>query len=205
MIIDLTMPIDDRTPTFPGEPPHVIEQVATIERNGWSVKRLSMNSHFSTHIDAPSHMIDGGKTLSDYPLEKFIGEAVVIDVREQKEIEADLSYVRKGDIMFFLTGHSRKAYDGKYFEDNPVISEGTARELIEKGINIVGIDSFTPDNEPYVVHKMFLGADIPIVENLVNLDKLAGQRFQCFILPLNILDGDGAPCRVAGIVGEATF
>lgn len=205
MIIDLTMPIDDRTPTFPGDPAYEVKQVATIENNGWNVKRLCINSHFSTHIDAPIHMIKGGKTMSDYPLEKFIGEAVVLDVKGQSEIEADLYEVRKGDIVFFLTGHSGKAYDHDYFENNPVISERTARELIEKRINIVGLDSFTPDNFPHSIHKMFLGNDILIVENLINLEKLAGRRFRCCILPLNIRDGDGAPCRVAGIVDELTL
>ena len=194
------MPIDERTPSFPGEVSQKIEQVATIENNGWNVKRLCINSHFSTHIDAPVHMIEGGKSLSDYPMDKFIGEAVVLDVRGQSEIEADLSEIRKGDIVFFLTGHSSKAYDDDYFENNPVISERTAHDLIEKEINIVGLDSFTPDNEPYLIHKMFLRADILIVENLINLENLAGKRFRCCILPLNIKDGDGAPCRVAGIV-----
>ena len=81
MIIDLTMPIDERTPSFPGEVSQKIEQVATIENNGWNVKRLCINSHFSTHIDAPVHMIEGGKSLSDYPMDKFIGEAVVLVLR----------------------------------------------------------------------------------------------------------------------------
>jgi len=205
MIIDLTMLIDERTPTFPGEAPHEIEQVATIENDGWNLKRICINSHFSTHIDVPAHMIEGGKTLTDFSLEKFIGEAVVIDVRGLQEIEVDLSEARKGDIVFFLTGHSTKAYEKNYFETNPVITERTARGLIEKDINIVGIDSFTPDNAPYLIHKMFLRTDILIVENLINLEKLAGKRFQCCILPLNIKNGDGAPCRVAGIVDEPIF
>jgi len=203
MIIDLTMPIDEKTPTFPGEAPHIIEQIATIENEGWNLKRISITSHFSTHIDVPVHMIEGGRSLSDYPLRKFIGEAIVLDVTGQNEIQVDLSEVQKGDIVFFLTGHSSKVYEKDYFENNPVITERTARDLIEKEINIVGLDSFTPDNEPYLIHKMFLRADILVVENLVNLEKLAGKRFRCFILPLNIKDGDGAPCRVAGIVDDS--
>ena len=203
MIIDLTMPIDERTPAFPGDPAFETKQIATIENNGWNVKRLCLNSHFSTHVDVPLHMIENGKTLSDYPLEKFIGEAVVLDVRGQSEIVADLSEVRKGDIVFFLTGHSKKAYDRDYFRNPPLISERTAQELVDKEINIVGIDSFTPDKIPCAVHKMFMRADILIVENLINLEKLAGRRFWCCIMPLHIRNGDGAPCRVAAMVDEA--
>ena len=199
MIIDLTMPIDERTPTFPGDPKQEIKQLATIEKDGWSEKRLTFNSHFSTHIDAPLHMLEGGKTLTDFPLEKFIGEAIVLDVKGKREIETDLSNLKEGDIVFFLTEHSKKAYNEDYFKNNPVITEKTAQQLINRKISIVGLDSFTPDNEPFPVHKMFLKEDILIVENLVNLEKLAGKRFQCYILPLKIQDADGAPCRIIAI------
>jgi len=141
-------------------------------------------------------MIEEGKTLSDYPMDKFVGEAMVIDATGKKEIEADVSAVREGDIVFLYTSHSDKAYDADYFKGNPVITKETAQTLMDKKISIVGLDSFTPDNEPYAVHKMFLSNDILIVENLINLKELVGKRFRCFILPLKITNADGAPCRV---------
>lgn len=199
-MIDLSMPIDEKTPVFPGDPPPVFEPFATIERDGWNVTRLSFNSHFSTHIDAPAHMIEGGKTLSDYSVDRFIGEGIVLDVRGQNEIETDPGMVKEGDMVFFCTGHSRKAYDGDYFTGNPVITERTARELVRRKVSIVGLDSFSPDNEPYLIHHLFLRNDMLIVENLVDLDRLAGRRFKCFIMPLNIKNADGAPCRVIGMI-----
>ncbi|MBW2993249.1 cyclase family protein [Candidatus Woesearchaeota archaeon] len=201
MIIDLTMPIDEKTPVFPGSLKQEIKQIATLEKDGWNEKELTFKSHFSTHIDAPLHMLEKGKTLTDFPLEKFLGEAVVIDTRGKKEIEADLTGVKEGDIVFFLTGHSKRAYKADYFKDNPVITEKNARQLINRRISIVGLDSFTVDNEPFAVHKMFLKEDILIVENLINLEKLAGKRFQCYILPLKIQDADGAPCRIIAVTG----
>jgi len=81
-----------------------------------------------------------------------------------------------------------------------VISRETAEKLIAKKIRIVGLDSLTPDNEPYDIHKMLFRHGILIVENLVNLDKLKGKRFKCYIMPLKIKDADGAPCRIIGIV-----
>jgi kynurenine formamidase len=120
-------------------------------------------------------MIQGGKTLSDYILDVFIGDAIIIDVRGKNIIEPNLSKIKENDIVFFQTGHSN-AYNN-YFIDNPVISKETANELINKKIRIVELDSFTPDNAPYTVHKMFFRRNILIVENLVNLDNLQG-RFQ---------------------------
>lgn len=196
MIIDLTMTLDENTPTYPGDPKQEIKQLATVEKDGWNEKRLTFNSHFSTHIDAPLHMIKGGKTLTDFPIETFVGEAVVIDVRGQKEIQSDLEMVKENDIVFFLTDHTKKAYDKDFFENNPVITLKTAQKLVDKKIKIVGLDSFTPDNEPFETHKLFFKHDILIVENLINLGELNGKRFKCHILPLNIKNGDGAPCRV---------
>ena len=146
-------------------------------------------------------MVANGKTLSDYPLEKFVGEGIVLDVRGQEEIEAKLDAVREGDIVFFLTSHSDKIYENDYFYNNPVLTPKTAQELVDKKVKIVGLDAPTLDNEPYTHHKLFFKHDILIVENLVNLKKLSGMRFQCYVLPLKIIDGDGAPCRVIGIIG----
>ena len=198
-ILDLSMPIDEKTPTFPGGPKPEIKQIATIQKNGCNEKRLAINSHFSTHIDAPSHMIVNGKTLNDYPIEKFIGEGIALDVSGQKEIETDLHSVRQGDIVFFVTLHSDKMYERDYFTSNPVLTPKTAQGLVEKQIKIVGLDAPTPDNHPYTLHKLFFMHDILIVENLVNLKKLAGKRFQCYVLPLKIQDADGAPCRVIAV------
>ena len=190
------MQIDERTPVFPGDPKQEITQFATIKEKGWNEKRLSFNSHFSTHIDAPSHMIEHGKTLTDFSLETFIGEAIVVDARNQQHIAPHLDNVKANDIVLFCTQHSDKAYTDTYFANNPTLTQETAQKLIDKKVKIVGIDSFTPDNEPYSVHKMLFKHDILIVENIVNLKELIGKRFQCIILPLKIKNGDGAPCRV---------
>lgn len=193
---DLTMEINENTPVFPGDPRQEIRQVATIAKDGWNELRLSFNTHFSTHIDAPYHMLESGKKLSEYPAGFFFGEGIVIDARKQNPIEPDLLGVAPHDIVFFCTEHANKAYSKDYFTGNPVISKKTAEALIEKKIKIVGLDSFTPDNAPYDVHKLFFKNDILIVENLVNLRPLIGKRFECVILPLNVRDADGAPCRV---------
>ena len=198
-IIDLTMPIDERTPVFPGCAVQ-IDQFATIAENSWNEKRLTFNSHFSTHIDAPFHMLEDGKKLSDFPIEKFVGEAVVIDARGQEEINVNVDFVKENDIVFFLTNYSKNAYSDGYFDGGPVISPQTAERLIRKKVKIVGLDSWTPDREPYGVHKMLFRHDVLIIENLVNLESLSGKRFTCCALPLKIQDGDGAPCRVIAVI-----
>lgn len=194
-IIDLTMPLDEKTPTFPGDPALIIRR-ETVGKHGCGKTFLGLHTHVGTHIDVPSHMIADAKTLSDFPITKFVGEAIVVDVRGRRSIEPPFLGVNKGDIVFFLTAHSEKAYNTDYFTNNPVVTEKAAQSLANLGVSIVGLDSFTCDNEPYTVHKILLRNDILIVENLVNLQVLAGKRFQCTILPLKITAADGAPCRV---------
>jgi len=195
-IIDLTMELNEKTPVFPGDPSQEITQLSTIEKNGWNEKRLSFNSHFGTHIDAPFHMLEDGKKLDEFPIESFFGEAIVIDARGKKEIIADLSSVKENDFVFFCTNHIKNAYSKEFFENNPVIPIETAQHLVEKKVSIVGLDSFTPDNAPYETHKLLFKHDVRILENLVGLQELVGKRFECFVLPLKIAGADGAPCRV---------
>ena len=197
MLVDLTLDLDNSTPVSPySQKPH-FEQAATIDKEGWNEKRLCFNTHFGTHIDAPAHILKGTKTLSDFPIETFVGECIVIDVRNQNPIEVDISDVKEGDIVFFYTDHIKKLNTEEYFKDSsPVLSEALAQKLVEKKIRIVGIDSWSPDHKPYKLHNLFLSNDVLIIENLTNLDKLVGKRCMCYILPLKVKDADGAPCRI---------
>lgn len=99
-----------------------------------------------------------------------------------------------------MTGYTDRAAENDYFENNPVLTAALVERLIAVGVKAVGIDSFTIDNYPYTLHRALLSNDIVIVENLMNLKPLVGQRFTCFILPLKLDGADGAPCRVVGIL-----
>lgn len=195
-VLDLSMLINEQTPVYPGDPKPKIEIAASIEKEGWNEKRLTISSHFATHIDAPFHMNALGKKLDEYPIERFVGSAIVIDARGHNPIQPDLSPVRANDFVFFYTGQTEVMYSEKFYENNPVIDLKTAGELCNKKVSVVGIDSFSPDNPPFETHKLLFEHDIRIVENLVNLKPLVGKRFECFILPLRIENADGAPCRV---------
>jgi len=196
MLYDLSLPINNQVPSFPGTPGATVEQLATVENEGWNSKMVSFNSHHATHIDAPNHMNKHGKMLDQYPVEKFIGEAQVLDARGMKEIDLPVTGIKKGDMVFLCTGHSEFILKPEYFSGAPVISPGFANKLVEAGISIIGLDAPSPDNAPYHLHHLFFKHDILIVENLTNLIPLAGKRVKCTIAPLKIENADGAPCRV---------
>lgn len=196
MIIDLTMEVSEKIPPFPGDPKAKFENIATITKQGCNERRFSINTHFSTHIDSPYHMLEDGKKLEEYPPETFFGDAAVIDVRNVSKITKD--YIPKKIItqfLLFYTGYSDNIRSPDYFKKNPVITSDAAEEIIKHRVKIVGIDSFTPDNYPYTVHKILFRKDILILENLINLDRLK-KRCKLYIAPLHLIDADGAPARV---------
>ncbi len=200
-LIDLTLPLDEKTPAYPGDPQIEIEQIAELKENGWREKRLHFNSHCGTHVDAPAHFFEKGKTLDDLSLEDFQGEGIIFDVRRRK---ITLSVLKEQNItprsvVLFCTGQSDKRY-GNYYEGANFLSEEVAHELVRRKVKAIGVDAFSPDTEPYPVHKILLSKDILIIENLVNLKALLGKRFTIHYFPLNITGGDGGPCRAVAFV-----
>ncbi|MBI4835534.1 MAG: cyclase family protein [Planctomycetes bacterium] len=200
-LIDLTMPLNARTPLWPGDPKPEFRQLANIRKDGYTKHLISLNTHFGTHIDAPWHMLAKGRKLTEFPLRRFIGTAKLFNVKGQKEIDIPLARIRRNDIVLLRTDHSRKAYDADYFRTNPVISRKLAEGLARKGIGIIGLDSCSPDNAPFDLHKIFFRKDILILENLVNLDKIHRPEFTIYIMPIKYDRIDGAPCRVIARLG----
>ncbi len=78
------MLINEKTPNFQGDPKIKIKQVTSIEKEGINKKVLTIHTHFSTPVNAPAYMVKNGKTLTDFPMKKFIGERIVLDIHEKK-------------------------------------------------------------------------------------------------------------------------
>ncbi len=195
--IDLSHTITPDLPGWPNDPPFELKQIV---KYGFIVDNiLQTGMHIGTHIDSAQHMIVGGKSLSQYPPEKFIGRGVLIDARNKETIDVDLledSDIQPNDIVFVLTSCDKKFGTAAYFEEYPVFTEAFAKKLVEKGVKIVGMDSPTPDRYPFPIHKILLAHDILIIEMLTNLDKLLNiPHFNIIALPPKF-DTAGAFLRV---------
>lgn len=199
-LIDLTHVFDSSTPVYPGDPKSSLVQTAFIDKDTYNDHKLVSQMHVGTHIDAPFHMINNGKLINEIPLETFIGHGVLINAENKKEINVILLNnikINSGDIVLVYTGFSKNYYDKKYFENCPIVNNEFAEELIKRKIKMIGFDFSGPDVDlSWPVHKIFLGANIPIIENLNNLDKLIGtSNFEIIAFPLN-LKSDASPLRV---------
>ncbi len=188
MIIDLSIPISEETPVYPDDPPVNVRLWAVIDRDGYYMNVLKMGEHTGTHVDAPAHFIPGGKTVDELPLENFIGEGLVLDVRGgEGEIKLDeipdSGYFDR--VVLFLTGGRE-------------LSPEVALFLVAEGAKAVGTDSMSIGDE--AVHKILLSAEVPVFENLAGLEALLGREFTFIALPLKIEGGSGSPVRAVAIL-----
>ncbi len=200
MVIDLSIEVSQNTPVYHKDPKMTVRTIDSIKKDGWKTRRVTFNTHFSTHIDAPSHMVSNGKNLDEFPVSIFAGNAQVVDVTGLQIIDkADLPLLRS-KIVFFKTAWIKNAYNQNYFIDNPVLTVECAELIAKSGVEIIGIDSWTPDNIPFTVHKVLFAKDILIVENLCNLDLINKEFLDVVIAPLKLTQTEGAPVRVFGFI-----
>jgi len=190
------------------ERPH-IWQAATIEKEGYNQKKLTIYSHNGTHVDAPAHMLENGKTLDSFPVDKFHGKAVVAEVSDAKEyITPEMlkpleKHLHQVEFLLLSTGWAKKWGTKEYKDHFPVLSAEAAGWPMQFPLKGIGLDTISIDPADSVEvsnHLGVLGNDIIIIENLTNLDKLGDAIFYFSCYPLSIEQADGSPVRAVAIV-----
>lgn len=174
-IIDLSLPIYDGMPVYPGDPEVEIKQVHTLAKQGWNLRTLFLNTHLGTHVNVPLHMTNNGKTLDDFPIEAFCGKAVVY----QDDVDVNPNF----GVIFTSVNIDKRLAD----------------LIINKSPRFVGL---AVEHEFDIeIEKKLLEAGIISYENLVNTEKLPiGKQFMFYGFPLKIKGGDGSPVRATAII-----
>src|SRR3954462_5860756 len=124
MLYDVTVPITNEMPVWPGDPGVLFTAKSHPARDHSHTVRLTaieMGSHTGTHIDAPFHMIDGGKRLHEFPLDTLTGKATVYQVPGAQALGAaqlqHLDWTGSPQRVLFKTENSRHWQDGKFYEE----------------------------------------------------------------------------------------
>lgn len=206
-IYDISLPISPRMPVWPGDPPVELKQMSSIEKGDHAnVSQIKMSVHTGTHIDAPNHFINSGKTINQLPLEKLIGQVLVIEIDEEIDIltESVLTHHQDWRILtgqkkvLFKTRNSSlwKTHPTAFQSDYVGIDKSGADCLASLGLDLIGMDylSVTPFNETLEPHQVMLAHDIILLEG-INLSEIGRGIYQLFCLPLNIENCDGSPAR----------
>ena len=211
--IDLTLPVSEKIPTFPGSPQPIFIQWENIKDDGYNLELLFLSSHTGTHLDAPYHFLEKGKKIHEISLKRLIINAILVKIRkrgDQSITKTDIQKFEKkhGKIpnestVIFWTGWQKMIKNDSYFVKNPGLSVTAAKYLISKKTNLVGIDSPSIDlgkEKRFLVHHLFAKNDVLVVENLANLDKIKSWKFQLAVLPMKLENATGAPVRAVGII-----
>jgi len=212
-ILDLTLTISNKIPTFPGSPQPKFIPWENIHDDGYNLEFLFMNTHTGTHMDAPYHFLEKGAKIHEISLKKLVSEAVLIQSKKKggesitktdiQKFEKKHGRIASFSSVIFYTGWQRNLQKKHYFEKNPGLSVSAAKYLASKKINLVGIDSPSIDlgtDSKFSVHQIFAKKGILVVENLANLEKIKSSKFHLVVLPLKLKNATGSPVRAIAFV-----
>ncbi|MCX6222181.1 MAG: cyclase family protein [Bacteroidia bacterium] len=206
--IDLSHPISDSMPVYPGDTPVSLQQTASLEVERHTNFTLSTGMHSGTHLDSPMHLTSSLTRIADLPLERFAGKGFLFNVVGQKIIdlpESAFNHVAPGSVVLFYTGFDLYFGQKQYYQSYPSISENTALILVKRKVKIVGLDSPSPDYEPFKVHHILLNNQVLIIENLTNLSVLLPYlEFELLAFPLRI-KADSSPVRVVARISDKSY
>lgn len=228
LVVDLTYPLNEKNAYWPvgNYVPFKYEVIANIRKDRVFSGRYSAPEHLGTHIDAPNHFEQNQPSVDQIPFEQLVGPAVVINVEEKVEKNADytlllsdiLSWEKEngqipaGAVVLLNTGWSKRWNDFEKYKNAdktgrmrfPGYSKESASFLVEKRyIKGIGIDTLSGDCgicSDFQVHHIINGAGKFILENVANLDKLPPKGATLILAPIKIEGGSGGQCRIWAIV-----
>lgn len=210
-VIDLTHTFENDISLFPGDEKPNIHEIFNVKDYGCKITSIKITTHLGTHLDCKAHIFEDGFTTSDWNIDKFIGSGIVIDcsmLKKGEEIGIDI--LKKYDLCYkefvlLYTGWDEFWKMDEYIKNYPVLSDEGAKYLTSFHIKGIGVDAISidaVDNEELTNHKILLGKDIIIIENLKNLQKLLNKEFEIHALPLKIKNGDGSPVRAIAYMSK---
>lgn len=232
-IVDLTHTYGPDTVFWPTSPTKFsLEKLAYGQTPGgyfYAANSLCTPEHGGTHLDAPIHFSEKGRTMEQVPLEQLIGSAVVISVVEKAagnrdylatrddvlEFEKAHGRIEPGTLVLLRTGWSRhwpnaKAYLGDDTPGDasklsfPSFGVDAARLLVEeRRVAAIGVDTASIDygrSTDFQVHRIAAARNVPGLENLTNLDRVPPRGAIVMALPMKIGGGSGGPLRAVALV-----
>jgi kynurenine formamidase len=232
-MVDLTHPFDDKTPYWPTATTGF--ELKTVSKGrtpgGWFYSAYSFCApeHGGTHLDAPVHFAEAGRTADQVPLAQLSAPGVVIDVSAKAAADPDYRLtvadvrawegahgaVPAGSIVLLRTGWSARWPDRKrYLGDDtpgdashlhfPSYGKEAAEMLVrDRKAGVLGIDTASIDygaSTDFAVHQVAAAANVPGLENLDRLEEVPATGAWIVALPMKIGGGSGGPLRAVALI-----
>lgn len=204
-IYDLTHLMHSEMLLFPGTPAVKFESANTVAQNGFAETNLTFTSHVGTHLDAPAHLIDDGRTLDQFLPDTYWGQAFFVDCQNCGEVisrehlqncSEDLAAC---DFAILVTGHSARWPTPAYLHNFPVLTIEAVKWLGTGKYKAIGIDAVSVDpldSTALPNHHFLLKHEILIIENMKIPERLIGKKMELILAPLYFYEADGAPVRI---------
>lgn len=174
---------------YEGDPVPQGERIADMKKGGtYNLSTLSMCVHNGTHVDAPLHFYEDGKSVDQMSLEHFVGECFVAEASGSIGSQEAYQILEKANAL--------KAQKRILIKGEAVVTEEAAQIFADAEVLLVGVESQSvgPEDAPMAVHKILLGKNVVLLEGLV-LENAREGRYLLNAAPLNIRGFEGSPCR----------
>lgn len=202
-VVDLSHKLSNGVGNYPTDPPVIIKKNKNIDEDRTLLHEICFGTHSGTHMDAPSHIQKDGKTISDFNINSFMGNAIRITPNfsdSLAKIDAEIDTVIY-DTRWYKKFDNPEIYFGK---NRPKIPESLINHCLKLKIKIFGCDLPSVDksgSKNKIIHNMLLGNDVLIYESLNNLEQIPENTiFKFFGFPLHFEDLDGSPVRAVGVL-----
>jgi arylformamidase len=194
---------------FPGSPQPSFIEWSKFEIHGYSSEVMFLSTHTGTHIDAPSHFIPDSRTIDKIKVSRFVSRSILIKIPKKADQQITLNdiincKINANDTVVFATGWEKRFKNDNYMMNNPGLSLDAAEYLVSNRVNAVAIDGPSIDrgvDNNFNIHSALLSNDIPIIENLCNLEELSTVKsFTLIVNPLKLVGASGSPVRAIALV-----
>ena len=215
-LIDLSHTIEHGLITYQGLPAPVICDFLSREESRkhyaagteFHIGKIEMVANTGTYLDSPFHRYEDGKDLSQLELTSLADlSGLVIRPDHPAACEVGIATFDnvdvKGKALLIHTGWDVHWKTEKYFSGHPFLTRDAAQLLADRGVNLVGIDSYNIDDTADLdrpAHSILLGAGIAIVEHMCNLSQLPAAGFRFFAVPVKVKGFGTFPVRAFAIV-----
>ena len=226
-VVDLSHVISPQIPLWPGDPKVVFKVVATMKKDGYYLRSLTIGEHSATHMNAPNSFVSGNtEAITSYTPEQRVVPTVVIDARVQCAANADYQLTQQdvlaweaqhgkiapGSFVVMFTGWEDKWNDPKAFINQdakgnlhfPGFAGATTKWLVSaRQIAGVGIDTHGVDpgsDTSYATNTEMANTHKIAIECMTNLDQLPAKGATLVLAPLQLQNGSGSPMDIVAFV-----
>ncbi len=201
-LFDITRELKADLAPWPGDVSFEYSLVGKLdEGSSVNLGRITTSLHSGTHADAFFHFEEDGLTIDQFPPERYVGRAAVVDVsakfRESLGEIGQEDLAQAGSVPRLLLKTGGWPDSSQFPAAIPALAEGVVEWLQSRGVRLLGVDLPSVDaidSKELRNHHALAAADIAILEGL-DLSAVEAGVYFLSAVPLKIVGGDGAPVR----------